>query len=135
MRQNSWKLRQIWMKIELRSNWGQFDLHSHQRKLDKLPLFLKTYIVRKWEMKSVWAKDAKRRNHTTSIHKHTRKFKLINYVKLEILRFDIWRTIIFVNLNENLDDWFRNSAQKKKKKIRKLKISRFSYVDVGDIII
>ena len=39
-----------------------------------------------------------------------------NYVKLEILRFDIWRTIIFVNLNENLDDWFRNSAQKEKKK-------------------
>ena len=86
-------------------------------------------------MKSVWAKDAKRRNHTTSIHKHTRKFKLSNYVKLEILRFDIWRTIIFVNLNENLDDWFRNSAKKKKKKIRKLKISRFIYVDVGDIII
>ena len=70
-------------------------------------------------MKSVWAKDAKRRNHTTSIHKHTRKFKLSNYVKLEILRFDIWRTIIFVNLNENLDDWFRNSAQKKKKKNQK----------------
>ena len=67
----------------------------------------------------------------TSIHKLTRKFKLSNYVKLEILRFDIWRTIIFVNLNENLDDWFRNSA--KKKKIRKLKISRFSYIDVGDI--
>ena len=69
----------------------------------------------------------------TSIHKLTRKFKLSNYVKLEILRFDIWRTIIFVNLNENLDDWFRNSA--KKKKIKKLKISRFSYIDVGDIII
>ena len=50
----------------------------------------------------------------TSIHKLTRKFKLSNYIKLEILRFDIWRTIIFVNLNENLDDWFRNSAKKKK---------------------
>ena len=85
-------------------------------------------------MKSIWAKDAKRRDQKmTSIHKLTRKFKLSNYVKLEILRFDIWRTIIFVNLNENLDDWFRNSA--KKKKIRKLKISRFSYIDVGDIII
>ena len=84
-------------------------------------------------MKSIWAKDAKRRDQKmTSIHKLTRKFKLSNYVKLEILRFDIWRTIIFVNLNENLDDWFRNSA---KKKIRKLKISRFSYIDVGDIII
>ena len=113
MRQKSWKLGQIWMKIELRSNWGRFDLHSHERKLDKLPLFLKTLMVRKWEMKSVWAKDAKWRNQKmTSIHKHTRKFKLSNYVKLEILRFDIWRTIFFVNLNEHLDDWFRNPAKK-----------------------
>ena len=56
-------------------------------------------------MKSIWAKDAKRRDQKmTSIHKLTRKFKLSNYVKLEILRSDIWRTIIFVNLNENLDD-------------------------------
>ena len=65
-------------------------------------------------MKSIWAKDAKRRDQKmTSIHKLTRKFKLSNYVKLEILRSDIWRTIIFVNLNENLDDWFKNSAKKK----------------------
>ena len=56
-------------------------------------------------MKSIWAKDAKRRDQKmASIHKLTRKFKLSNYVKLEILRSDIWRTIIFVNLNENLDD-------------------------------
>ena len=65
-------------------------------------------------MKSIWAKDAKRRDQKmTSIHKLTRKFKLSNYVKLEILRSDIWRTIIFVNLNENLDDLFKNSAKKK----------------------
>ena len=76
-------------------------------------------------MKSVWAKDAKRRNHTTSIHKHTRKFKLSNYVKLEILRFDIWRTIIFVNLNENLDDWFRISAKKKNQKTENFEIQLY----------
>ena len=32
------------------------------------------------------------------------------------MRFDIWRLIIFVNLNENLDDWFRNSEKNEKKK-------------------
>ena len=61
----------------------------------------------------------------TSIHKLTRKFKLSNYLKLEILRFDIWRTIIFVNLNENLDDWFRNSAKKKNQKIENFEIQLY----------
>ena len=37
------------------------------------------------------------------------------------MRFDIWRSIIFVNLNENLDDWFRNSEKKKKRKKKKEK--------------
>ena len=49
------------------------------------------------------------------------------------MRFDIWRLIIFVNLNENLDDWFRNSEKnekknekkKKKEKRKKLKTKNF----------
>ena len=41
------------------------------------------------------------------------------------MRFDIWRTIIFVNLNENLDDWFRISAKKKNQKTEKFEIQLY----------
>ena len=63
-------------------------------------------------MISIWAKDTIMRKPKNNKYPQAYKQILIKQsYKIENLGFIIWRTFIFVNLNENLDDCFRNSAK------------------------